>query len=79
MAHPNEELTRRGFDAFAKGDVDTLRELFDHGSLLNEWAYSVLDAAWNRGQFGSRSWPPWAASAQMMKMSRVMMSSDQNR
>jgi ketosteroid isomerase-like protein len=28
MSHPNEELTRRGFDAFAKGDVDTLRKLF---------------------------------------------------
>jgi uncharacterized protein len=27
MAHPNEELVRRAFDAFAKGDVDTLREL----------------------------------------------------
>jgi ketosteroid isomerase-like protein len=29
MAHPNEELVRRGFEAFAKGDVDALRELFD--------------------------------------------------
>ena len=29
MAHPNEELVRRGFDAFSKGDVDTLREMFD--------------------------------------------------
>jgi ketosteroid isomerase-like protein len=28
MAHPNEELVRRGFEAFSKGDVDTLRELF---------------------------------------------------
>ena len=28
MAHPNEELIRRGFDAFSKGDMDTLRELF---------------------------------------------------
>jgi uncharacterized protein len=26
MAHPNEELVRGAFDAFAKGDVDTLRE-----------------------------------------------------
>ena len=31
MAHPNEELVRRGYDAFAKGDMDTLRELFDPG------------------------------------------------
>jgi ketosteroid isomerase-like protein len=29
MAHPNEDLIRRGFDAFAKGDMDTLRKLFD--------------------------------------------------
>jgi uncharacterized protein len=29
MAHPNEELVRRGYDAFARGDMDTLRELFD--------------------------------------------------
>ena len=28
MAHPNEELVRRGFDAFNSGDVNTLRELF---------------------------------------------------
>ena len=28
MTHPNEELVRRGFDAFNTGDVDTLRELF---------------------------------------------------
>jgi uncharacterized protein len=33
MAHPNEELVRRGFDAFAKGDVDTLRELFDQDAV----------------------------------------------
>jgi uncharacterized protein len=29
MAHPNEDLIRRGFDAFSEGDMDTLRELFD--------------------------------------------------
>ena len=29
MAHPNEELVRKGFDAFSKGDVDTLRALYD--------------------------------------------------
>jgi uncharacterized protein len=28
MAHPNEELVRRGFDAFNTGDVNMLRELF---------------------------------------------------
>ena len=33
MAHPNEELVRSAFDAFAKGDVDTLRELFDQDAV----------------------------------------------
>lgn len=28
MAHPNEELLKRGYEAFGKGDLDTLRELF---------------------------------------------------
>ena len=28
MAHPNEDLVRRGYDAFSRGDMDTLRELF---------------------------------------------------
>jgi uncharacterized protein len=29
MAHPNEDLIRRGCEAFNKGDAATLRELFD--------------------------------------------------
>jgi ketosteroid isomerase-like protein len=33
MARPNEELVRRGFDAFATGDVDTLRQLFDQDAI----------------------------------------------
>ena len=33
MAHPNEDLVRRAFDAFAKGDVDTLRELTDQDAV----------------------------------------------
>jgi hypothetical protein len=28
MAHPNEELTRRAYDAFSRGDVETLRQVF---------------------------------------------------
>jgi ketosteroid isomerase-like protein len=28
MAHPNAELLNRGYDAFEKGDLDTLRGLF---------------------------------------------------
>ena len=30
MAHPNEDLLRKGYEAFGKGDMDTLRnEVFD--------------------------------------------------
>jgi len=28
MAHPNEELLRRGFEAFGRGDMATIAELF---------------------------------------------------
>ena len=28
MAHPNEDLLRRGYEAFGKGDMDTLNQLF---------------------------------------------------
>lgn len=28
MAHPNETLVRQGYDAFSRGDMDTLRGLF---------------------------------------------------
>jgi uncharacterized protein len=28
MAHPNETLVRTGYDAFSRGDMDTLRGLF---------------------------------------------------
>lgn len=28
MAHPNEDLYRRGFEAFQKGDVETLKDHF---------------------------------------------------
>lgn len=29
MAHPNEELLRRGYDAFSKGDLETVLSVFD--------------------------------------------------
>jgi len=29
MAHPNEELIRAGYDAFSRGDLDALREMWD--------------------------------------------------
>jgi ketosteroid isomerase-like protein len=27
MGHPNEDLVRRGYDAFSRGEMDTFREL----------------------------------------------------
>ncbi len=29
MGHPNEQLVRRGYDAFSRGDMQTLRDLFN--------------------------------------------------
>jgi uncharacterized protein len=29
MGHPNEDLIRRGYDAFSRGDMQTLHDLFD--------------------------------------------------
>ena len=29
MGHPDEDVVRRGYDAFSRGDTQTLRELFD--------------------------------------------------
>jgi hypothetical protein len=42
MAHPNEELVRRAFDAFAKGDVDTLRELTDQDAIWHTPGRNLL-------------------------------------
>jgi ketosteroid isomerase-like protein len=28
VGHPNEDLIRRGYDAFSRGDMDTLLELY---------------------------------------------------
>ena len=36
MAHPNEELVRRGYDAFNNADVDTLRQLFADTTIFHE-------------------------------------------
>jgi ketosteroid isomerase-like protein len=33
MAHPNEELVRSAFDAFAKGDIDTLQNLMNQDAV----------------------------------------------
>lgn len=42
MGHPNEELVRSGYDAFAKGDIDTLRVLFDPEVVWHQPGRSVL-------------------------------------
>ena len=36
MAHPNEDLVRRGYEAFNSADVETLRELFADTTIFHE-------------------------------------------
>jgi uncharacterized protein len=36
MAHPSEELVRRGYEAFNKGDVETLRQVFADTTIFHE-------------------------------------------
>ena len=36
MAHPNEELARRGYDAFSNGDIDALRPVFADNTIFHE-------------------------------------------
>ena len=42
MGHPNEDLIRRGYDAFSRGDMDTLRELFDPDIVWHAPGHSQL-------------------------------------
>jgi ketosteroid isomerase-like protein len=42
MGHPNEELVSRGYDAFAKGDIDALRSLLDPDVVWHQPGRSVL-------------------------------------
>jgi uncharacterized protein len=42
MAHPNEDLIRRGYEAFNQGDAATLRELFDPEIVWHFPGQSVL-------------------------------------
>src|ERR687887_202195 len=42
MAHPNEDLIRRGYAAFSAGDLDTLRELFAADAVWHTPGHSVL-------------------------------------
>jgi uncharacterized protein len=36
MAHPNEDLVRRGYNAFSQGDIETLRQLFADDTIFHE-------------------------------------------
>ena len=49
MAHPNVELLRQGYEAFEKGDLDTLRGLFADDIVFNVAGHSPLAGAY-RGQ-----------------------------
>jgi ketosteroid isomerase-like protein len=42
MAHPNEELLRRGYEAFAKGDLGTVMSIFDEDIVWHEPGRSPL-------------------------------------
>lgn len=49
-AHPNVEVTRRGYEAFAKGDVAALRELMD-----DEVTWHVSDGGPLSGSYHGQS------------------------
>lgn len=34
--HPNARLIRRGYECFARGDIETLREIMDHDAVWHE-------------------------------------------
>jgi len=42
MGHPNEDLVRQGYDAFARGDLDTLREVFAADAVWHTPGHNVL-------------------------------------
>jgi uncharacterized protein len=42
MAHPNEELRRQGYEALAKGDLDTVMSIFDDDIVWHEPGRSPL-------------------------------------
>jgi ketosteroid isomerase-like protein len=54
MAHPNEELVRRGYQAFATGDVATLNELFADDIVWHAPGRNQLAGTY-RGKEGSYS------------------------
>src|SRR5436305_179928 len=49
MAHPNAELLRKGYDAFEKGDMDTVRSLMAEDTVLHVFGRSEIAGDY-RGQ-----------------------------
>ena len=47
--HPNGELIRSGFEAFAKGDMDTVGALFDDDLVWHSAGTSVLAGDYGAG------------------------------
>ena len=61
MGHPNEDLIRRGYDAFSSGDMDTLRELFHpdivwHAPAAANWPATTRAST----PFSASSPGPWS-------------------
>lgn len=42
MAHPNEELVREGFAAFARGDMEALDRFFTDDATWHAWGDNPL-------------------------------------
>jgi ketosteroid isomerase-like protein len=42
MAHPDEELVRRGYEAFNTADVETLRQVFADTTIFHEPGHSPI-------------------------------------
>lgn len=46
MAHPNETFLRKGYEAFAKGDLDTLRTMFSHDIVWHVGGHGPLSGSY---------------------------------
>ena len=60
MGHPNEDLVRRGYDAFSRGEMDTLRELYHpdivwHALAVASWP-AITRASTPCSASSARSW-----------------------
>ena len=55
MSHPNEEVLRRGYEAFAKGDLDTVMSIFDEDIVWRPGAgpWRGISRATNRSESSS--------------------------